>query len=854
METLGGGCQGLNGPPSFPLVLLPIGINRNGQESPTIPILGISKTKRQSCLRGDALPRKTKKHRGFRPNFLKINRLKMKTSALNNANVIGRLAAFALLCILALAARPATAQPANDDCSGAIPIAYGSTVSGTTVGAHHEDVNTECEVDIKTWKSVWYRITGDGGSSFLGLIGDHISYITVYEGTCNVATCFDRDGGSREVYLLFPTTIGQSYLVEIEMILDGNFSLYYGHQIPANNTCVNALPISNGMVMESLAYSSPDSAPDCVVPNSAGGIWYSFVGNGSTAMATLYTHKPRLTIYKGTCSGLICVSGSEDTGSGYSEIQETFVTEPGTTYFVFVHYVQTIWSVLKLTFNQSPPPNDLSSNAIPLGCGETLTGATIAALTTQPNPPTCGGIPANTRDVWYKFNGNGQNMTISTCSGPNLNTQVSIYIPTPAGLQCVAGNDNFCGLRSQVTVATSAYVPYLVRVAGASNAQGIFNITRTCSAPANNDCENATLLATNQLTGGSNEAATVQTPFPPNCATTDGTASDVWYRFVGNGTNATVSLCGTTASFDAQLSVFTGACGSLSCVAANDNFCSNRPQVTFATTYGTIYRVRVNGKNNAQGGFGITLTFFPPANDACANATLVTCGSDTDGTTAGATAETTSDCGVPLTTSPGVWYRFVGNGGIASVNTCDLFNNNFDTKIRVFTGTCTGLACVAGNDNAGGHCGNSSSTSFQTTAGTTYRILVNGALNQSGNFTLSVNCGAPLTGGGGTEGFFAGGDETPEQLPGAPFTFSLFPNPASNGEVSLAMPPLPEAKEVALEIRNLLGQPVLRHSFGRVDAVEERISLSGLASGLYVATLRAGNERATVRLVIGSDW
>lgn len=752
-------------------------------------------------------------------------------------------------CSLAFFAVGGFAQPANDLCLDFTFITYGSTTVGTTVDATYETEPICPEVNVS--KDVWYAFTGDGGTARL-VLAAYKPKLSVYTGTCSNLVCVKGIEGNNKMAMLgIQTQAGVLYRIRVRVGgPEGPFTLFLSDSPVSNDLCSNAFPINNGLRLGTLLDAYPDVVPGCEVDGNRG-IWYSFVGNGETATIKQTSSFPRLSVYQGTCSDLVCVVGNEENFNLPSaETQVEFTTTPGTNYFIFVQQIQELGGFL-LEFNLPPPSNDAFSNATPLGCGETLAGATINALTTQPNPATCGGIAANTRDVWYKFNGNGQNMTISTCSGPNFNTQVSVYTPTPTGLLCVGGNDDFCGLRSQVTVATSAHFPYLVRVAGANNAQGAFEITRSCTAPANNNCESSSLLLPNQLTGGSVEAASVQTPFPPNCASTDGTASDVWYHFIGNGTNATVSLCGTTASFDAQLSAFTGSCGNLNCVAANDNTCGNRPQITFPTGYGVFYRVRVNGKNNAQGSFGIKVTFSAPANDACANAALVSCDSSTDGTTVGATAETTPECGVPLTTSPGVWYRFVGNGTTTTVSTCNLFNNNFDTKIRVFTGSCTSLACVAGNDN-GLHCGGQSRVSFQTTAGTTYRILVNGALNESGNFTLSVNCGTPLNGGSGALALFPEGDEATEQLPGAPLSFSLSPNPVVSGEVRLAMPPLPEAQEASLEIHNLLGQPVLRRSLGRVDVLDEQIDLSSLANGLYIATLRAGNERATQRLIVGA--
>ncbi len=80
--------------------------------------------------------------------------------------------------------------------------------------------------------------------------------------------------------------------------------------------------------------------------------------------------------------------------------------------------------------------------------------------------------------------------------------------------------------------------------------------------------------------------------------------------------------------------------------------------------------------------------------------------------------------------------------------------------------------------------------------------------------------------------------------------FNLAPNPAGN-EVTFKLAELAEAQEVTLEVYNYLGQVVIRQDFGKVASVNARINLSGIQSGMYIVSVKAGNERFEQKLVVG---
>ncbi|HQX31454.1 MAG TPA: hypothetical protein PLE71_15710, partial [Flavobacteriales bacterium] len=139
----------------------------------------------------------------------------------------------------------------------------------------------------------------------------------------------------------------------------------------------------------------------------------------------------------------------------------------------------------------------------------------------------------------------------------------------------------------------------------------------------------------------------------------------------------------------------------------------------------------------------ITNTTAAANNDLVCDATAVTCGSTTAGTTVGFTTtgtyEGTTTCGVAQS-YPGAWYSIVGNGQDMVASLCA---TSWDSRISIYSGTCTSLVCVGGTDDNGPACsGTSASYGWTSTNGVTYYIKVYGYSSNS-TFSLNVTCSSP---------------------------------------------------------------------------------------------------------------
>jgi len=395
------------------------------------------------------------------------------------------------------------------------------------------------------------------------------------------------------------------------------------------------------------------------------------------------------------------------------------------------------------------PANDLCANAIPIACGTTASGTTVNATVDNVTGGSCG-VTITAPGVWYTFTSPGTgNATVSLC-GSSYDTKISVFSGTCGSLVCIGGNDDFCGLQSQLTFSATNGTTYYVLVYGFSSNTGAFNLALTCpapasTAPANDLCANAAAISCGQTLSGTTVGATFD---GVATCTVSNTSPGVWYAFTGTGAPATVSTCGQ-ASFDTKLSVFTGSCGALVCVGGNDDFtgCSGfTSQFTFPTTAGTTYYVLVHGFSTATGTFSLSLTcapvvlgctdptatnYNPNANTddgscvypptTCAQAIAVGVGTHNTGPINSGNGASNL-CTFPISgnATHARWYTFtpaltgqytIGSAGFTSV----------DTRLSIHTGTCGNLTCYARNDDVdGGSFASRVTDCFN--AGTTYYI------------------------------------------------------------------------------------------------------------------------------------
>jgi hypothetical protein len=177
-----------------------------------------------------------------------------------------------------------------------------------------------------------------------------------------------------------------------------------------------------------------------------------------------------------------------------------------------------------------------------------------------------------------------------------------------------------------------------------------------------------------------------------------------------------------------------------------------------------------------------------PPNDDCANAIAIA----VPGSASASTISATPDGAAPtcITSNDGangVWYTVNGNGNSYMASLC---GSGWDSKLFVYTGSCSSFTCVTGDDDNGPGCSSTdASVSWCTTTGTLYYIFVTGYSTNSGAFTLNVtetaipvptvSPSSPTMCSGGSITLTASGSTTYEWNPGFMSGSSITVSPAS---------------------------------------------------------------------------
>lgn len=157
---------------------------------------------------------------------------------------------------MALTSLCVTTPPANDLCSGAIPVSCGNSYSGSTANATSAgDPATSCANGtggIPGAPGVWYSFAGAGqivtASLCTGTSWD--TKIHVYSGSCGGLSCVDSndDGCGAQSTVTFTTTTGTTYYILVNGFSGstGAFTLDISCCIPAVPACASGFGPASG--------------------------------------------------------------------------------------------------------------------------------------------------------------------------------------------------------------------------------------------------------------------------------------------------------------------------------------------------------------------------------------------------------------------------------------------------------------------------------------------------------------------------------------------------------------------------------------------------------------------------------
>lgn len=504
----------------------------------------------------------------------------------------------------------------HDECSSAMgPVSVGATMFGTTAGSTVEMDVPQCgDVNLMQNPGVWYILEDAEGWLRAEVVTRHAGFlpqISVYSGTsCDTLSC---EGGSSTGSLAWRVVSGTTYYVLVNGLntAHGDFDLSFSWE--SKDTCEFATPISvNGAaVTQTTAEARLHDVPVCGTTgfHTAPGMWFSVNGTGNLLSATtcgadsdLDSH---VSIFRDSCSSLQCVgSTGQDLPCGASGAVSWF-SEANVAYKIYVSgRGSRVGSFALKVADSSAEAGETCQTPVALGSGAvTVSGSNVDA----PEVSTVCGDIASTRGVWYELVGSGNMLTLWTCDPETtFDARVSIFTGNCDSLTCEAFTTSSCSELTQAPFQfnTVAGVKYSLLVHGSSSSEmGSFSLTLS-SDSSNTACASALAITPAANTYfGTTEGVSGGRAI--GCA--DGQdavegPSGVWYSFVGTGAQFSFSTCSESTVFATNIAVFTGACFNLECVSGESSPCGQQGVVSFPTTEGEDYFIRITGANATEFG------------------------------------------------------------------------------------------------------------------------------------------------------------------------------------------------------------------------------------------------------------
>ena len=324
-----------------------------------------------------------------------------------------------------------------------------------------------------------------------------------------------------------------------------------------NDDCANAYDISCGDSVVGETLTATDSGG-----NPAPDVFFKFTGDGSPQLVTISlcaaTDYDSLLRVFDDCNLANELAVNDDSCGLQSEL--TFSSDGTSTYYIMVEGFGSNAGNFSLDVTCTEPlPNDECSGAIAVSCGDSITGTTDGATVDTGVAPDCG-TSVTSPGVWYSLDDNSGlpgTITLSLCNGTDYDSKISVYTGDCSAppLTCVDGNDDSCGLQSEVTFNSDGNTTYLILVHGFGGATGNFTLDVTCTPtpPPNDmivnsiDVDEIGFPYTDPAVAM--PAATTENGNPVGCDLTG--ANGVWYNFVaaGDGTaNAMIVTPGGASS------------------------------------------------------------------------------------------------------------------------------------------------------------------------------------------------------------------------------------------------------------------------------------------------------------------
>ncbi|MFL6005050.1 MAG: Ig-like domain-containing protein [Gaiellaceae bacterium] len=674
-----------------------------------------------------------------------------------------------------LAWRRSTSAPANDGFAAAATLAGPSgsiDLSNTEASA---ELDEPYHAGARPNASVWYSWTApsSGPVSFSTSLASVDGRLAVYTGSAigslsTVAANDESLSGGTEARVVFTAAQGATYRIVFDTPAWtpwGAASLSWRMPpSPPNDAFANAatLPRAQYSVMRFLVdgadnYGATTEAGEPVhagVAGAAATVWYRVDWDYLSMPLTLdtigSTFDTVVAVYTGTTLATLTPVASDDDSAGGGLSRLSFTTPYGlgspTTYWIAVAGKGGATGKLSLTLGPAEgPPNDHFHAATWLtGPSGSVTGSLRKASFQLGEPPVTPY--AGDGSIWYRWTAPATGTWRFDITGSPYLSAFGVFAGTRIDdLLMLGGTDD-----PVLHVPVVAGQTYSIALVGDTSSSVAAKLAwRQANVDANDQFASARVLsgASGTVTQ-SNREASVE-PLEPFHADSDGGAS-LWYRWTAPFTGTVAVDTVGSAPADNVLAVYTGSSLlDVVEVASSDDFAGDVvPSVRFEASAGTTYWVAVDAVATWPDPFAgrgdVKLNWLlavPPANDSFVGAqTLAGESGSVSGTTVGARTEPGEPPHGERAAGASVWYAWTAPAG--ATYRFDTTGSGFPALLGVYTGGALDtLHVVRRSDDLGGR---SASVTFAATAGTTYRIAVDGLVRATGTVSLSWTKAPPL--------------------------------------------------------------------------------------------------------------
>ena len=778
------------------------------------------------------------------------------------------------LCAVFAFSFQAFAQPANDNCSGAVSLTVNTTgdcatlVAGSLVGAtdsgagdHGAGVPSD---------DVWYTFVATNTTQVIKLLnvaGTPTDLVhEILTGGCDDLTTFyigdDPDTSSVSGFVVGDTYYLRVFSYQADPATSTTFDVCVSGPPapPANDNCdaavaltVNADSLCGTVVAGTLAGATDSGEGDNGDGTPNDDVWYTFVATASSQKISLLNVEGSpsdlmIEVLTGSCGDL--------TSFALSDPESTLVTEltEGDTYYLRIFSYQNA-PALSTTFDlciglpPTPPANDNCDAAVVitpnanLACTNVIAGTLAGATDSGEGESEVGN---SDDDVWYTFIATATTHVISLLNVEGDQTDLVHEVMTGScggDLESVNASDSNTSVVGGLVVGDTYFVRVYSYYSTAPEST-TFNICIGTAPELDNDeCSDAIALTVNpdfncaSVVSGSLSGATDSNEGDNGAGNPN---DDVWYTFVATNAAHRITLSNISGNVtDLVHEVLDGTCGNFTSLNISDPNTSN----ISGLTVGNTYYVRVFSYSETPSTstlFNICIGTPPPApaNDDCSGAialipagnyaTGAIEGSDTGGATdSGATSTIpASSCSTFSYGGGDIWYSVtIPESGNLTVETGPSGTETFDSVVAAYAGTCDEFTAISCSDDASGISPYSRLTFTGRTAGEVIYLRVYEYGNDNvAPFMISAYDSSLLA----TTSFDSTG-------------FSAYPNPVKD------VLNLSYTKNISdVQVFNLMGQQV---SAVNVQNRESKVDMSNLPTGTYIVKVTSEGQIKTIKVI-----